>query len=593
MSNKYFELAKHYLELQQNEAAKSNLIGLLRIFFSSIVLVSIYVYFQDFKPKWIIISVSAIVIFIVLIKMHRAVVNQEKIYSCLKKINEDEDKYIQYGYLPFDNGEEYISQSGVFTTDLDILGENSLFQHVNRTQTFMGKKRLYEILVTGVDPDKIVIYNKAIQELAENLTCRQQFTAIAMLYPDKKEAYLSLIEWSNIPANSVSVFEKTLYYIFPAVIVISISLFLVAKLRILVIISCGLFFINLFLLLINYKNIKHTSLLAEKAYRILDKYSQLIRLIELEEFSSTILKNLKSSLISDKIEASKSIKYLASILEKLETMNNPWGLVLLNGLFLYHVHSLVSLNQWKFKYSLAINSFLNTVYEFDALVSLANFTFNNPEFIYPKINYEGNLSCKDLSHPLINRHLRISSDVSFDEQKFILLTGSNMSGKSTFLRAIGMNIVLAKAGLPVCSSEANIFPFKILSSIRKTDSLKENESYFFAELKSLKLIIDSLQQGDICFIILDEILRGTNSEDKRIGTIALIEKLIKLGAMGVIATHDLEVCEITDKYPKYLSNKCFEVEILNNQLSFDYKLRNGICKNTSASFLMKKMKIIG
>lgn len=167
-----------------------------------------------------------------------------------------------------------------------------------------------------------------------------------------------------------------------------------------------------------------------------------------------------------------------------------------------------------------------------------------------------------------------------------------MSGKSTFLRSLGINIVLAKAGLPICASEANIFPFEILSFMTKKDSLQKNESYFFAELKSLKLIIDRLKEGTKCLVLLDEILRGTNSNDKRTGTILIIEKLLNLNAIGVIATHDLEVCELSNKYPNSLENKCFEVEILNDELIFDYQLRDGICKNTTASLLMKKIGLV-
>jgi ABC-type multidrug transport system fused ATPase/permease subunit len=592
MSSKYLELVKYYSDLKGKEAAKSNIISLLRLFLALMVLISVYRFFQDFQTIWTIISLVLIIIFLILVKIHKRVIDSEHIYFYLTQINEDENEYIQHDYLPFDNGEEYLSPFNPFTIDLDIFGIQSLFQHINRTETFMGKERLSQILIIGLEPNNIVFYNEAIQELVAKLTWRQNFRAVARLYPDNKEAYSSLIKWADMPANTVTVFQRILYYLFPVVLNISAFLFIINRVQFLALICCILFLVNLLILLINYQNVQNSFLLAEKAYKAIEKYSQLIRMIEIEEFSSLTLKELKLTLKSNQIEASKYIKRFAGILEKFETINNPWALILLNGFFLYHLHTLVSLSEWKLQHSFHLKSFLNTVGEFDALGSLANFAFNNPDFIYPKINYEGSLCFKGLSHPLIKKHLRVLSDISFNEQRFILLTGSNMSGKSTFLRTLGINIVLAKAGLPVCASDANIFPFEILSCIRKTDSLQENESYFLAELKSLKLIIDKLKQGDICFLILDEILRGTNSKDKQIGTIALIEKLISLKAIGIIATHDLEVCELSYKYQDYLSNKCFEVEISNNELVFDYKLREGICKNTSASFLLKQMKII-
>ena len=152
-------------------------------------------------------------------------------------------------------------------------------------------------------------------------------------------------------------------------------------------------------------------------------------------------------------------------------------------------------------------------------------------------------------------------------------------------------MVLAGIGSPVCSSNANIHPLDVIVSMRQSDSLADSESYFFAEVKRLKHIMDELNKK-ICFVLLDEILRGTNSDDKRNGTIAVIKKIIGKNAIGAIATHDMEICKTTAEFPTHLTNKCFEVEIINNDLSFDYKLREGICKNKSATFLMKKMEVI-
>ena len=166
-----------------------------------------------------------------------------------------------------------------------------------------------------------------------------------------------------------------------------------------------------------------------------------------------------------------------------------------------------------------------------------------------------------------------------------------MSGKSTFLRSLGINMVLAGTGSPICASKANIHPLNVLVSMRLSDSLSDNESYFFAEVKRLKEIMDKADKT-ISFVLLDEILRGTNSDDKRTGTVEVIKKIIGKKVVGAIATHDLKVCDTTQEYPETLTNKCFEVEIINNELVFDYKLRDGVCKNKSATFLMKKMQVI-
>ena len=166
-----------------------------------------------------------------------------------------------------------------------------------------------------------------------------------------------------------------------------------------------------------------------------------------------------------------------------------------------------------------------------------------------------------------------------------------MSGKSTFLRTLGVNMLLTLVGLPVCARKANVHPLRLLVSMRLADSLNDGKSYFFAEINRIQQIMETLED-ERCFVLLDEVLRGTNSEDKQYGTIKIIERLLSLQALGVLATHDIEVCKLTEQYPHQLQNKCFESDIANGELTFDYKLREGVCQNKNATFLMKKLGII-
>jgi len=255
------------------------------------------------------------------------------------------------------------------------------------------------------------------------------------------------------------------------------------------------------------------------------------------------------------------------------------------------VHALHNLKIWKQEQAKDISVWMEVLGEFEALNSLANYAFNNPKFVFPTLNKDEGIAFKDLGHPLISSAKRINNNISFKDQSFIILTGSNMSGKSTFLRSLGVNMVLGQAGAPICASEAQIQPMPILVSMRVSDNLGEGESFFFAEVKRLKKIMKAADQ-QTCFVLLDEILRGTNSDDKRTGTVEVIKKIITKNAIGAIATHDLKICETTEEHPNQLSNQCFEVEIENNELVFDYKLREGVCKNKSATFLMKKMDVI-
>jgi DNA mismatch repair ATPase MutS len=325
--------------------------------------------------------------------------------------------------------------------------------------------------------------------------------------------------------------------------------------------------------------------------KVIKQYGLLLEIIEKKDFDSEKLKGLQQKLTALDRTASAKIKQLSELFSRMDSIGNIVAAVLFNGLFLFHFHNLRAIIQWKKINSISLENWLDVIGEFEMLNSLANFSFNNPQFAFPTLNSNYEISFSNLSHPLLNENSRIGNHISFNPQAFTILTGSNMSGKSTFLRSLGVNMVLAGIGAPVCANQANVHPLSVLVSMRLSDSLSDSESYFYAEIKRLKLIIDALNDNR-SFVLLDEILRGTNSDDKRNGTIEFIKNIIYKNAIGVIATHDIEVCLTTNEFPNHLTNRCFEVEISNGDLHFDYKLYNGICKNKSATFLMKKMGVI-
>ena len=192
----------------------------------------------------------------------------------------------------------------------------------------------------------------------------------------------------------------------------------------------------------------------------------------------------------------------------------------------------------------------------------------------------------------MDRNKCVRNGISIEKRPFfIIITGANMAGKSTYLRTVGINYLLACIGAPVWAKQMEIFPARLITSLRTSDSLTDNESYFFAELKRLKLIIDKLQAGEDLFIILDEILKGTNSVDKQKGSFALIKQFMSMNANGIIATHDLLLSSLANSFPKNIRNYCFEADITNNELTFSYKMRDGVAQNMNACFLMKKMGI--
>jgi len=257
---------------------------------------------------------------------------------------------------------------------------------------------------------------------------------------------------------------------------------------------------------------------------------------------------------------------------------------------MWDLYSVMRLERWKVKYGENVKLWVKIIAEFDVYCSFSNFAYNNPEYSYPKIAGNVVIKATELGHPLIPSKKRINNDFEINHLGQIdIITGANMAGKSTFLRTIGVNLLLALNGMPVCASEYNFKIIDLFSGMRTADSLKENESYFYAELKRLKYIIEKLQKGQPTLLLLDEILKGTNSVDKAKGSWKFVEHLILLKATGIVATHDLTLCKIEESYPNNISNKCFEVDIEGQNISFDYKLKSGVTKNMNASLLMKQM----
>ena len=269
--------------------------------------------------------------------------------------------------------------------------------------------------------------------------------------------------------------------------------------------------------------------------------------------------------------------------------------LLFNPVLCWGVRYAIKIERWTETYRTHLPYWFDTLAHFDAWNSLSTFAYTHPDYCYPKINtkhfiFEG----KELGHPLLDRSLCVTNDVTIAREKyFLVITGANMAGKSTFLRTIGVNHVLACIGAPVYAHSLEVFPGNLVTNLRTTDSLADHESYFFSELKRLKMIIDRLHSGEHLFIILDEILKGTNSEDKQKGSLALMKQLISLNGNGIIATHDLVLGTLEQNYPKNVKNYSFEAEIINDELFFDYKIKEGVAKNMNATFLMKKMGITG
>ena len=557
--------------------AQYNRMGLLRLLVMGGIIALVYYLIQEPSLIMAVASLLAIILFLLLVVRHKKISTLKAIAKAKIRINEQEIDFLTHHTFFADNGKAFEEDNHPYAYDLDILGERSLYQYINRTHTFLGRKLLAKRLLHP-STDKITHTQAQIQALTPDLDWRQTFMAYAQQIDDSEDFYTKLRQWANAPAKRLSKLTRVFIILSPILLVISLLLGYVGNYESATVLAKLLISVHLVVFFIFMNRISQEKLSFERTYAILYAFKECIAQVE-RRFPD---KNK---------QASSHIAQLSRLLDDLDSIANILVSIPLNVLTFYHLHQYGSLLQWKALHGGEVTQWLESVADTEVLCSFANFSYNHPEFAYPTLNQEYKVTFEGVGHPLIRKEERITNDIALSEQAFVLLTGSNMSGKSTFLRTLGVNMLLTLVGLPVCARKAAVHPLRLLASMRLSDSLSDGKSYFFAEINRIQQIVDTLQR-ERCFVLLDEVLRGTNSEDKQHGTIKIIEKLLSLKALGVLATHDIEVCNLTNHYPELLQNKCFESEISKEELTFDYKLRDGVCKNKNATFLMKKLGII-
>jgi len=582
----YKEQLSQLESLLQSGKKRLNLLSFLRlsVFLGTGVL--IYLFFDSPRIAGL-ITIVGIIIFIILLKRYVARKTAYELNKELKTINEEELKIAEGDYLNRNDGSVFLDPNHFFSSDIDLFGKGSFFQYSNRTGLKEGGEFLVNLLTSNTII-KIKERQEAIAELSKLPKWRQKYTAIARLL-NSRTTNKTITTWLNqydpfIPTNF-----KWLPLLFT---IISIALFTAAFFKLIGFTPILVWFI-LGLLLTGFfvKRVGRLSAVTNRIKETIQQYALLLQEIEAVAFKASLLKEKKVSIESERYKASEIFRNFSKHLDALDNRNNVFVAFLGNGFFLWDIYYSLKIEEWIMQHKHLVNQWFKTVAFFDGFNTLAAFAYNHPKFCYPELSndLETRINAKSLGHPLIQEQQRINSDLVLKTDEFFIVTGANMAGKSTFLRTVSFYIVMANTGLPICATHSTYTPIKLITSMRTSDSLTENSSYFFAELTRLQFIIQHLEKGSY-LVILDEILKGTNSVDKAAGSKKLIEKLVKMDVSGIIATHDLSLCEIADNL-KEVKNYFFETEIKNEELYFDYKLKEGICKNMNASFLLKKMDI--
>lgn len=529
----------------------------------------------------------AIPLFVFLVLRYQKVKYQRALEKALVKTNQTELLVLEGDFHTLPDGKNYANDKHWYSQDIDLFGKGSFYQYLNRTVLKSGSDLLSDVLLSNTIED-IPGKQRAIQELSGQPEWRQHFTAVASLVKtevntDTVVAWISAykafmpkgIRWVSIGFSVLSIVVWILYFqdLVSGYLVFGVFLL-------------GLMITGRFLPKFNQLSGQVTK--AQSTFR---QYATLLQLLEKSEFQSALLSEQKKLVHNDEGSSSGVLQRFSKLLDAFDQRNNILIGIVANGFFLRDIYIVKGIENWIEEHRLKVPRWFHAIAFFDAYNSLANYAFNHLNHVYPKIVNEGpTLVSKGLAHPLLPKETAVANDITIGRDEFFIITGANMAGKSTFLRAVGLQLVMANVGLPVCATDVNYRPIKLISSMRTTDSLTDDESYFFSELKRLKHIIDTIADTPH-FIILDEILKGTNSTDKAEGSQKFIEKLLGLQATGLIATHDLSLCAVADSY-KMVKNHYFDAQIKNDELFFDYTFKDGICQNMNASFLLKKMGIV-
>lgn len=588
----YQTLADQYQSLADSKKKQLKLISVARfVSFLGIIPIFYYVYPTSSLLAGA-ISLLLLAVFLFLVKKYILTENQLLYFQQLVRINMDEISALNRDLSAFDPGNEFIDPHHDYSYDLDLFGTGSMFQFLNRTATSRGKKHLAALLNRSQRTAAgIRSRQAAVQELAGDLDWRQNFMARGSETESNKNADLteeSIRRKVELPSAKTL---KILVRVLPALTLLLVGLSI-----------AGLdpysfykwaFLAQWITIGLNIKTILKFHEQFENQGKLLGRYAAMMNQIEAKDFKSDHLIALKNQLSSKGKPASKITSEFRKILDEFDYSKNFLVALILDSIFLWDIRCLLRLYRWQKNHSGDLPQWFEVIAEMDAQVSLANCNFNHPGWATPEVTDSNfHFSAQQLGHPLIDeaRCVRNSFHLT-NEDQIAIITGANMAGKSTFLRTVGVNLTLASNGCNVCAHRFEFSPVRIYTNMRTSDNLMNDESYFYAELLRLHSMLNLIRNGENLFVIIDEMLKGTNSVDKLNGSKQLIHQLISLKTHGIVATHDLGLTQLAQTFPS-IRNHCFEVQLHNDELNFDYKLSTGVTRTMNATFLMKKMGII-
>jgi hypothetical protein len=584
----YKDRQVNFQMLAESYKSKATRLSLVRLFYFLIMaFVLIYIWTSLALPIALLLSVVIVTGFLVLVKRYQKMLKLQLFNASMAQVNADEIDALGNNYSMFNDGSLFIDEAHNYSSDLDIFGAQSLFQYLNRAETWFGRKKLASFLMGFDSREEVISRQEAVQELKPYVEFRQSLRASAFNSQDDSNKLKLLKEWfaeKDIVKGSLYRYSTVLAFVFSIV-------FFVLQYHYFLAIWTLVAFLPIILILRKlFVPINDIHQKTGKAEAILNSYSNILAVCEKIDLKAPFNKELLNKL-GEEEKASDSINKLSYILSQLNVRYNVF-VIFLNLLGAWDIYWVYRLEKWRASYKSDVFEWFDMMGSFEALNALANLSFNKKDWVVPVLVEKGMLEGRDLGHPLIKDESRVSNNFDCPSEGHTkLLTGSNMAGKSTFLRTVGLNIVLANAGSVVCAKALSLPMLRVITSMRNSDNLHDSTSSFYAELKRIRKVINLVKAESNVFYLLDEILKGTNSKDRHKGSRALILQLIRDRGAGIVATHDLDLGNMQDEHPALIENICLEVDIKGNELDFDYKIQKGVCKSLNASILMQNMGI--
>ncbi len=597
----YAQRAERYRQLVATLEARSSLISNLRgLAFGVFVVAAGFALFRAERPLLFGLSALAALAFAVLLVFHARVLRREDTARRLLAVNEAAVKRLTEAFrdLP-DDGATFSVENHAYLDDLDILGKGSLFQKLCVAHTRFGQQTLARWLLAAAEPEVIWERQELVRALAPRLLARQQLEAESLTLAGNRPTHSAykppidpgpFLDWAEGPTQLLN----------QSVVVWAASLLPGLTLTLLVL-SRILGWPAIVWLIPGVIQAVFMAFHAGAANQVFGavsstegafvRYAGMLQILENLEFPGKSGERLKEKLTCGGKSAAAAMQSFRSRLGWFDLKHNGLVYPFVNVALLWDVHSTLALERWQLQFGRRVRGWFEAIGELEALSSLAGLLYDEPGFVFPTLLTEGaGFHAEGLGHPLITREKRVENDLELSESgTALLVTGSNMSGKSTLLRSMGLATVLALSGGPVCARQLRMACFSLHTSMRVRDSLQSGVSHFYAELRKLKSVLDAAQNKQRVLFLLDEILHGTNSNERQLGARWIISELLRLKATGAVSTHDLELCQLPADQMGRVKLVHLRENVENGQMTFDFKLREGPVTEGNALRLMRSL----